>query len=84
MSEILSERKVKIRKPHNCWGCTKEFHPPAKMQVVTSVDNCDKSFSTIYWCKKCQDRYAEMDYEGIVELYYGELLQNWSEALNGK
>jgi len=49
----LSLKTVKIRKPHKCWGCTKEFSIGTEMIKSVSVDQGE--FSSVYWCKECND-----------------------------
>ena len=57
--ECLSQRFVKIRKPHKCWGCTVEFPAGSRMEAVVSVD--DVIFCT-YWCQQCHDYVQTMEY----------------------
>ncbi len=51
--DIVSHKIVKTRKPHNCWGCTKELPIGGMVQVVTSVD--DNMINSVYWCDDCRD-----------------------------
>ena len=56
---IIGQKVVKTRKPHNCWGCTKELPIGDKVEVVTSVDG--GNIMTVYWCDKCQDYLDTLD-----------------------
>ena len=47
----ISAKTVKIRKPHHCWGCTKEFPVGTELLAVTSEDG--GKLSTVYWCITC-------------------------------
>ena len=73
--EVISQEKVKIRKSHNCWGCTNVFEPPAEMERVTSVDG--GSIGSVYWCDTCQRILDDMDiYDKQDGFAYGELKEN--------
>jgi transcription elongation factor Elf1 len=56
MSTVLSQKHVKIRKPHHCWGCTVEYPVGTVMHLVNSVD-MGKAMGT-YWCEVC-DAYLD-------------------------
>lgn len=49
----LTLKTVKTRKPHKCWGCTKEYPAGTEMTYSVSVDQGE--FSAAYWCEKCED-----------------------------
>jgi len=70
---IISSKRVKIRKAHNCWGCTKIFTPPKEMDVVICADN--GRIYNVYWCDNCQKILNEDPFSG-EEYTYGELLGN--------
>ena len=66
--KVISSKRIKIRKAHNCWGCTEIFTPPAEMNVVICTDN--GKIYNVYWCDDCQKKL-----DGFSEGYaYGELL----------
>ena len=65
MSELISRKAVITRKPHRCWGCTKEFPVKTSMERVTSKDM--GKISTGYWCDSCM----EIDAEDETDFVYG-------------
>jgi hypothetical protein len=74
--KVLSEQWVKIRKPHHCWGCTKEYPVGTKMQRITSVDGGE--ISSVYWCNVCDhfiltDKNAREDNQDGFGFSYGDL-----------
>lgn len=69
--QVISSKTVDIRKPHNCWGCTKLIEPPAKMEITVSVDD---TIMSAYWCDECQEKINNMDYYDRMDGFvYGEL-----------
>lgn len=64
---ILSNKKVKVRKPRVCHGCNTEYDIGTKMNRNVSVDSGD--ISTSYWCGICEeflaDKWKNIDDEGI-------------------
>jgi len=70
----ISSKRVKIRKAHNCWGCTEIFTPPTEMGVVNCTDN-GKIYS-VYWCDSCQRILDDDPFAAGDEYEYGELLRN--------
>jgi len=71
--KVISSKRVKIRKAHNCWGCTEISTPPRGMNVVVCSDN-GKIYS-VYWCDDCQKKLDE-DPFSEEEYTYGELIGN--------
>ena len=67
--DIISHKLVKTRKPHKCWGCTKEF--PAGSMLWNCVSKEDEIIST-YWCESCQEL-VEQDADSVDGYYFGEL-----------
>lgn len=51
---ILSNKTVKIRVPHRCWGCGREYPIGTSMRGQAEKDN--GKVSTTYWCYVC-DKY---------------------------
>lgn len=51
--ELLRAKKVKITKPHKCFGCRREFPKGTEMQfeVWTDADSVNNS----YLCETCQE-----------------------------
>jgi hypothetical protein len=54
---ILSERNVKTRKEHKCFGCARKMPVGTQMQCTTSPDM--GKLITTYWCKTCQEYWKE-------------------------
>ena len=70
--DIVAEKIVKTRKPHDCWGCMKPIPISTKTQTVTSVDG--GKMATVYWCEKCVEFMGTLDgYEMQDGFEYGEL-----------
>jgi len=68
----LSLKTVKIRKPHKCWGCTKEFPIGTTMTKSVTVDQGE--FSSCYWCKECENFLSTLkDWELEDGIAFGEL-----------
>ena len=68
MSEVISTKVVKTRKPHVCFGCGREFPAGTEMRKDFVVDV--KAFSC-YLCETCEKITYKMDYDD--EFGYGEL-----------
>ena len=59
MSTLLSDKWVKTRKQHRCFGCAKEYPKGSCMLRVSLAD--DETVWSYYICKVCQEyvaRYA--------------------------
>ena len=69
MLSIISEQKVKTRKPHHCWGCTKEYPIGTEMERVTSVDGGE--ITSVYWCNTCND-FLRTDKEARDNCFCGD------------
>ena len=69
---IVSDKKVKTRKPHKCWGCMEDIPTGATVQAVTSVDG--GKIATVYWCDRCADFITKVDW-GEDGWEFGELKQ---------
>jgi hypothetical protein len=87
--KVITETKVKIRKPRHCWGCKIEYPVGDLMNRVVSVDG--RAINTAYWCKTCDDYLAkhrhEIDFDNGFD--YGDLLNfedyiPFNEAVNAK
>ena len=69
----LSLKIVKIRKPHKCWGCTKEFPVGTEMKYSVIVDQGE--FSSTYWCEKCEEFLDTLEYWQLEDGFaFGDLL----------
>ncbi len=73
--ELVTQKVVKTRKPHNCWGCTLQIPIGTLIQTVTSVDG--GLIVKVYWCDKCQSFMDTLDsYDTQDGFGYGELSQD--------
>ena len=73
--EYISSKYVKIRKPHKCWGCRREFSKGEILHRVTSSDM--GKISSIYWCDICNKIISQMDHSDTEDGFmYGEIIDN--------
>ena len=76
----LKDQIVKIRKPHKCWGCTREFQIGAKLRVLAAADG--GTVNTSYWCSTCMD-YWDTHMKDSDGVGFGELRdeagKDWTE-----
>lgn len=74
---FISTAKVKIRKPHKCWGCTRTSPTGTVMERNTYAES--DRISSSYWCTDCQEYITNnpdgdyMDEDGIE---FGGLLND--------
>jgi hypothetical protein len=47
----LSEKKIKTRKEHTCWGCVKTI--PIGSNITAEVGTDGGKIATVYWCNTC-------------------------------
>lgn len=74
----LRDKKVKIRKPHRCWGCAKSFESGSEMYNVVQV--YDQEISSTYWCMSCLKIWNDLRYDDDREGWrLGELAQYVNE-----
>ena len=76
----LTLKVVKIRKPHNCWGCTKEF--PIGTEMTNSVTVDQGEFSSTYWCEECVEIMNDLEDWNDDGFLFGELRRNYEEDNN--
>lgn len=70
---VLLDMSVTTRKPHHCWGCTKEYPAKTKMRVITNTDG--GCIFTSYWCQTCMDFIETLEpYQKEDGFDYGDLL----------
>ena len=75
----LTLKTVKIRKPHKCWGCTKEYPVGTKMNYSVAVDQGEFSYS--YWCEECNDFLSTLEsWQTEDGFFFGDLL-NFEEYI---
>lgn len=48
----LSNKNVKTRKAHTCWGCAREFPKGTLMQRIVKDEY---GLCAYYWCRTCQE-----------------------------
>lgn len=82
MTDILTYKIVKTRKPHKCWGCTEQFEKGVKLRYQVSVDNGE--FDRAYFCKVCEVTIRE-SYEELIDcgIGFGDVKDyfGWDENL---
>lgn len=69
MGHYLKYKYVKIRKPHICFGCGREFKPILEMISATYVDG--NSIDSFYLCENCEKIVSKLRYDD--EFGYGDL-----------
>lgn len=67
---LLRYKRVKIRKHHFCWGCARDFKPPASMLLEVVVDA--GKIENIYFCPTCEGILYDSDYNDVC---FGELYE---------
>ena len=92
MDTLISEKWVKTRKSHKCFGCANEY-PKGFYMYRSSVVDCS-TVCVFYLCEVCQEyeaRYVDCyDYYGYGDLYkedpisWEELRQEMLKEENGK
>ena len=70
MSEMLSSKWVKTRKPHKCFGCLRDFDKGTRL-LRESWTDCGSAY-TSYLCSDCND-YATSGTYPFCEFSYGGL-----------
>jgi predicted SprT family Zn-dependent metalloprotease len=74
----LSNKIVRTRKDHKCWGCTKLFPKGSLLKKITSVDGGE--ILTVYYCGECQYELTMIDSRDYQDgILYGELTINKQE-----
>lgn len=59
MCNILSDKLVKIRKPHKCLMCGRDF--PAGTSMHYQVNVFDNRINSIYTCTTCQELILDIE-----------------------
>lgn len=59
--EILSEKVVKIKKPHICFACGRTF--PVGTMMTYQVNVFDGDFCSIYTCNTCSQLFIKKQHE---------------------
>jgi len=69
----ISQKTVKTRKDHNCWGCTKMFPAGTEMLIVTCEDA--GKIASAYWCGVCSNFADTLPRDECEDGFdYGDLL----------
>ena len=83
MIETISSKRVKTRKPHNCWGCTEMFTMGTYMERNTSVDG--GQIGTCYFCDSCVAILNALPAEDWNDGWcYGDLSQYYNDYIKVK
>lgn len=77
MSQILTWKEVKTRKPHKCFGCAKEYPEKSKMVYSSYADG--GTVQSSYLCLVCVE-YMHRYFESGDETSYGEIYSNDCEG----
>lgn len=80
MPEVIEEPKiVKIRKPHDCFGCGEIFPKGTEMECQVNKD--DGELYRLYICLPCAKHWNEPFKDSFVDaLGYGELKEFCQQA----
>jgi len=71
---VISFKKVKTRKSHQCWGCTKEI--PIGIEVDRTINIDGNSIGTAYWCPQCAVLWGKLSMEDQSDVFtFGEFAQ---------
>jgi len=72
MTDFLTDKTVKTRKPHRCWGCGRTFPAGTELTLIEAVDFGD--WYSSYWCPVCERvMFINGENEGFS---FGELRNN--------
>lgn len=73
MSDMLVDKKVKLRKPCKCFGCGRAYKKGETIRKTVMVDNGE--FNRTAWCEVCTAYWNKfMDYDDFI--CFGELKEN--------
>lgn len=73
--EALTQKLVKTRKPHTCFGCGRAFPAGTAMEFSTIADG--GTVNNSYLCETCVEVVAEISNEsGYFKYYFGDLQEN--------
>lgn len=79
--DILKDKIVKIRKPHKCLMCGRDF--PAGTQMNYQV-NTYEGFCTVYTCTTCSELRAHIELEVWEEGFTENCVSEELDAFNFK
>lgn len=74
MAVVLTDKVVRTRKPHKCWGCLREF-PKGTRMWLNVID--EKPLTAYYYCMTCDKLMQEgcKNNHGTFEIMGGELAE---------
>lgn len=72
--DVLMDKLVKTRKPHQCFGCLREMRPGSMMKYLAAVDAGE--FLSVYFCAVCDEYMSIYDFRSDDEIGEGELKEN--------
>lgn len=73
--DVLTQKLVKTRKPHTCFGCGRTFPAGASMEFSTIADG--GMVNNSYLCRTCIDVVDQISSEsGYFEYGFGELRED--------
>jgi hypothetical protein len=79
---ILQSKWVKIRKPHNCFGCCQNYSAGSKMHYWVGV--IDEEFNYTYTCQICniiiENNPSEFD-DGFLQGQISDFCNEYPEEL---
>lgn len=81
MSQIISAKYVKTRKPHQCFGCAREF-PKGSILNREAVEDGGTVFAA-YMCHDCE-KYLQERYPFEDEFCFGDLREAVLEMVGEK
>ena len=79
--DVLEDKMVTTRKPHDCWGCAKKFPTGTRMWFTKTADG--GGISMAWLCEECIDILDSLEaWEKEDGFDYGELL-NYKQGEKG-
>lgn len=73
--EALTQKLVKTRKPHTCFGCGRRYPAGTTMEFAAIADG--GTVNNSYLCETCMEVVAEISNEsGYFEYCFGDLQEN--------
>lgn len=55
--QIVSDKTVKTRKEHKCWGCGRSFPKGSELRRLVEADGGE--IKSTYWCYVCTEAWNE-------------------------
>ena len=67
----LTDKQIKTRKPHECYGCLKKFPSGTEMRLIVSVEK--SSISSVYLCEDCDKHSQDWSDEEWKSTFPGDI-----------